>query len=149
MNNADNPQDARWRASSHVSFCPFCSPPQVLPVEEDEMVGWHHQLNGHEFEQTLGDREGQGSLACCSPWGRKELDTKWLNMSYWDSQVALVVKNPLANSGDVRDMGLTSGLGRSPRERHGHPLPYACLEIPWIKEPGRLQSVGFQESDTT
>ena len=39
------------------------------------MVREHHQLNGHEFEQTLGDREGQGSLACCSPWGYKELDT--------------------------------------------------------------------------
>ena len=35
---------------------------------ENEMVGWHHQLNGHEFEQTPGDSEGQGSLACCSPW---------------------------------------------------------------------------------
>ena len=39
------------------------------------MVGWHHQLNGHEFQQTPRDGEGQGSLACCSPWGRKELDT--------------------------------------------------------------------------
>ena len=39
-----------------------------------EMVGWQHQLNGHEFEQTLGDGEGQGSLVCCSPWGHKELD---------------------------------------------------------------------------
>ena len=38
------------------------------------MVGWHHQLNGHEFEQTSGDGEGQGSLACCSPWGLKESD---------------------------------------------------------------------------
>ena len=47
---------------------------------EDEMVGWHHQINGHEFEQALGDGEGQGSLACCSPWGHKELDTtEWLN----------------------------------------------------------------------
>ena len=42
-------------------------------VTEDEMVGWHHQLNGHEFEQTLGDRKGQGSLACCSSWVHKEL----------------------------------------------------------------------------
>jgi len=42
---------------------------------QNEMVGWHHQLNGHEFEQTMGDSEGQGSLACCSPRGRKELDT--------------------------------------------------------------------------
>ena len=41
----------------------------------DEMVGWHHQLNGHEFEQALEDGEGQGSLACCSPWDHKELDT--------------------------------------------------------------------------
>ena len=41
---------------------------------EDEMVGWHYQLNVHEFEQTLGDREGQGSLACCSPRGCKESD---------------------------------------------------------------------------
>ena len=41
----------------------------------EEMVGWHHQLNGHESEQTPGDTEGQGSLACCSPWGRDELDT--------------------------------------------------------------------------
>ena len=44
-------------------------------MTEDEMVGWHHLLNGHESEKTLGDGEGQGSLACCSPWGRKESDT--------------------------------------------------------------------------
>ena len=49
-------------------------------VTEDEMVGWYHWLNGHEFEQTLGDGEGQGSLVCCSPRGCKELDTtEWLN----------------------------------------------------------------------
>ena len=39
------------------------------------MVGWHHQLNGHEFEQTLAVGDGQGSLAYCGPWGREELDT--------------------------------------------------------------------------
>ena len=42
---------------------------------EDKMVGWHHQLNGHEFEQALGFGDGQGGLACCIPWGCKELDT--------------------------------------------------------------------------
>ena len=42
---------------------------------EDEMLGWHHQLNGQEFEQASRDGEGQGSLACCSPWGHKESDT--------------------------------------------------------------------------
>ena len=41
------------------------------------MVGWHHQLNGHEFEQTPGDSEGQGSLACCSSWSCKESDTTY------------------------------------------------------------------------
>ena len=40
-----------------------------------KLVGWHHQLNGHEFEQAPGVGDGQGSLACCSPWGRKESDT--------------------------------------------------------------------------
>ena len=44
-------------------------------MTEGEMVGWHHQLNGHEFGQALGVGDGQGSLACCSPWGHKELDT--------------------------------------------------------------------------
>ena len=39
------------------------------------MVEWHHQLNGHEFEQAPGNGDGQGSLLCCSPWGGKELDT--------------------------------------------------------------------------
>ena len=49
-------------------------------MTEDEMIGWHHWLNGQEFEQTLGDGEAQGSLACYSPWGLKELDmSEWLN----------------------------------------------------------------------
>ena len=43
-------------------------------MTEDKMVGWQHQLNGHEFEQAPGDSEGQGSLACCNLWGHKELD---------------------------------------------------------------------------
>ena len=53
-------------------------------MTEDEMVGWHHQLDGHEFEQALGDGKGQGSLACCSTWGCKEsniteqLNNKWI-----------------------------------------------------------------------
>ena len=44
-------------------------------MTEDEMLGWHHRLNGHELEQAPRDSEGQGSLACCSSWGRKELDS--------------------------------------------------------------------------
>ena len=46
-------------------------------MTEDEMVGWHHRLNGHEFEQTPGDSEGRGSLECCSPWGGKVSDTTY------------------------------------------------------------------------
>ena len=44
-------------------------------MTQGEMVGWHHLLRGHESEQTPGDGEGQGSLACCRPWGHKERDT--------------------------------------------------------------------------
>ena len=44
-------------------------------MTEDEMVGWHHLIIGYESEQALGDGEGQGSLACCSPWSHKESDT--------------------------------------------------------------------------
>ena len=48
-------------------------------MAEDEMVGWHHRLNGHEFEQTLVSSEGQGSLESCSPWGHKGSETERLS----------------------------------------------------------------------
>ena len=59
--------------------------------QQDKMVKWHHLLNGHEFEQALGDGEGQESLACCSPWGYKESDTTeqlnnnmcFISISHW------------------------------------------------------------------
>ena len=53
-------------------------------MTEDEMVGWHHWLNGHEFEQVPGACDGHGGLACCSPWSRKESNTtEWLNWLNW------------------------------------------------------------------
>ena len=53
---------------------------QEKGMTEDEIVGWHHQLDGHEFEQALGVADGQGTLVCCSPWGCKESETtEWLN----------------------------------------------------------------------
>ena len=53
---------------------------------EDEMVGWHHQFDEHEFEQALQVGDGQGSLACCSPWSYKEPDTtEWLNWLTWEN----------------------------------------------------------------
>ena len=69
---------------------------------EVETAGWHHWLNGHEFQWTLGVGDGQGGLACCDSWGRKESDTterlNWV------------------------DMGLIPGLGRSPGGGNGNPL---------------------------
>ena len=56
---------------------------QEKGMTEDEMVGWHHWLDGQEFEQASGVGDEQGSLACCSPWGRKELDaTELLNWTF-------------------------------------------------------------------
>ena len=55
-------------------------------MTEDEMAGWHHRHDGHEFEKTLGVGDGQGSLACCSPWGCKESDlTEQLDRKILDS----------------------------------------------------------------
>ena len=52
-------------------------------MTEDGMVGWHHRLDGHEFERAPGFGDGQGGLACCGPWGRKELDTtEHLNIQF-------------------------------------------------------------------
>ena len=56
-------------------------------MTEDEMVAWHHRLNGHEFEKTLRVGDGQGGLVCCSPWGRKQSDTaEWPELNTIDSQ---------------------------------------------------------------
>ena len=77
---------------------------------EDEMVGWYHQFSGHEFEQALGDGEGQGSLACCSPWGSKESDTterlnnKKTTEAVWPSAGTVSKGTPELNFTDwVRD----------------------------------------------
>ena len=69
-------------------------------MTEDEMVRWHHWLNGYEFEQPPGDGTGQGSLACCSPWGHKESDmTEWLNSN-----------NKLQSTGYNLELKLTSEI---------------------------------------
>ena len=71
---------------------------------EDEMVGWHHWLDGHEFEQALGVGDGQGSLACCSPWGCKESDTaerlNWIQLLWRVPPVAPDGKESACNVGD-------------------------------------------------
>ena len=62
------------------------------------MVGWHHQLNGHGFEQALGDGEGQGSLVCCSPWGHTDLE-KTLEIPLDSKEIKLV--NPKGNEHQI------------------------------------------------
>ena len=95
------------------------------------MVGWHHQLDGHNFEQALGDGEGQGSLVCCTPWGHREQDTPdRLNNN--KSRLkgfpgGSVDKECTYNEGDT---GSIPESGRSPGGGHGNPLQYSCLENP-------------------
>ena len=59
-------------------------------------------------------------------------------------QVTPMVRNPPANAGDIKDMGSSPGLERSPGGGNGNPLQYSCLEVPWTEEPGGLQSTGSQ-----
>ena len=71
---------------------------------EHELVGWHCWLNGHKFEQILGDSEGQGSLECCSPWGHKVSDNtgklnknkkkkRWDELGHWDQHINTTMYN--------------------------------------------------------
>ena len=70
------------------------------------MVGWHHRLNGHEFEQAPGDGEGQGSLVCCSPWGFKEMDmTEQLNNNRAANSDRLYVSILRQQGGSVEEGG--------------------------------------------
>ena len=72
------PDEKSWHIGNDPDARKNCR--QEKDVTEDEMFGWHHWLNRHEFEQAPGAGYGQGSLVCCSPWSHKELDTtKWLN----------------------------------------------------------------------
>ena len=84
-------------------------------MTENERVGWHHWLNGHEFGWTLGVGDGQGGLVCCSPWGRKESETteqlNWIELEYvlWsyfrDSRVEFLSQT---NMGRTRDLHLVA-----------------------------------------
>ena len=90
-------------------------------MTENEMVEWHHWLDRHEFEQAPGVGDGQGSLAGCSPWGRKESDTtEWLNWTGGSN-----IKESACNAGDL---GSIPESGRSPGEGNGNPLQYSSME---------------------
>ena len=134
------------------------------------MLRWHHQLNGHEFEQTPGDGEGQGSLVCCSPWGCRELDmTKRLNNNnkyfrlHGYAQILLqlnssrpqglphspVGKESACNAGDP---SLIPVSGRLPGDGIGSPLQYslASLVAQLVKNlpvmwESRVRSLGWED----
>ena len=81
-------------------------------MTEDEMIGWHHWLSEHEFEQVLGDGEIQGSLFCCTPWGCKELDmTEWLNSNNFYNLACLLQKTLVAQETVIRDNGSCASSG--------------------------------------
>jgi len=93
-------------------------------------------LKSTKFEQTLGDGEGQGSLAFCGPWGRKESDmTERVNSNQVSFKLALLLW-PSGNAGDTGDAGLIPALGRPPGGGHGNPLQYSCLENPMDRAGG-------------
>ena len=117
-------------------------------MTEDEMVGWHHRLSWHEFEQALVVGDGHGNLACCSPWGCKESDTTerldWTKWYTWASQVAPVVKNPTCQC--RRRTRHVWSLGWEDRLEEGMATHFSILAgiIPWTEEPRGLQSIGLQ-----
>ena len=95
---------------------------------EDEIAGWHHQLDTHEFGWTSGVGDGQGGLAYCSSWGRKAWDTtKRLN---WTELNWMGFSGGASVNADVRDEGWIPGSERSPGGGKENPLQYSCLENP-------------------
>ena len=142
-------------------------------------LDWHQWLNGHEFEQTLWDSEGQGSLARCSPWVRKEPDTtewvnnnlikynrwkKWLKIYMPKCQqhiflmgVIIIYLFPYHGGSDskesacnVGDLGSVPRSGRFPGEGNSNLLQYSCLENSMDRRAWRGYSPrGLKESDTT
>ena len=107
--------------------------------EKDETVGWHHWLNGHEVEQTLGDSAGQGSLACCRPWGQKnrtrlsnETTTTGIDVSHQ------LLWGMVSESVDFPPCSIFNSSEKA-MATHSSTLAW---KIPWAEEPGRLPSMG-------
>ena len=105
--NPDAGKDQRWEEKG---------------TTEDEMVGWHHWLNGHEFEQISGGGDGQGGLACCSPWGRKESDVTELNWTFsWANNT--VLSPTLGSRWEPQITGSTSVRRGNDQYTYNHSVP--------------------------
>ena len=96
-------------------------------MTEDEMAGWHHWLDGHEFELTPGDSDGQGGLACCNSWGRKESDTterlNWTELDLFKCKVTWIPLSHWASS--------IPPCGSLPPILGGSRVHYSTLRFPW------------------
>ena len=94
-------------------------------MTEDEMVGWHHRLDGHEFEQAPGTGDRQGSLACCSPWGHKELDTterlNWTEEESMDIYLFTQCKRKFVPQLKTRHCG-----------KHSHSVTWVFFWLCWV-----------------
>ena len=103
------------------------------------MVGWQHRVNGHEFQEAPGEGEGQVSLACCSPWGRKELDTTELlsNHHRWFNGKESACQSACLQEAQVHSLGQEDSL----EEQMATHSSILAWEILWTEEPGRLQSM--------
>ena len=120
---------------------------------DGEMAGWHHWLDGHESEWTPGVGDGQGALACCDSWGRKELDVteplNWTELNILSFPGGASSKEPACECRKHKRLRLNPEW-EDPLEKgmatHSSILPW---EIPWTEEPDGLQSIGSEECDTT
>ena len=116
---------------------------------EDEMAGWHHQLDRSESEWTPGVGDGQGGLVCCDSWGCKESDTTerliWTELPsiyfFW-----VPLERGLPNSGATGDMSSIPGSGRSPGGGNGNSLQYPCRENPMDRGAWWVAVQGVQKS---
>ena len=100
---------------------------QEKGTTEDKIVGWRHRLNVQEFEQTLGDGEGQGCLACCSSWGRRVRHDWATELNWTELNDSAGTESP-CNAGDL---GSIPVLGRPPGEGNSYPFQYPGLEKTW------------------
>ena len=115
---------------------------------EDEMAGWHHWLNGRESEWTPGVDDGQGGLACCDSWGRKESDmterVNWTDRQKSSFSRTNVVFISIWKPWGLRQLCfLSKGLFNEPDKAMAPHSSTLAWKIPWTEEPGRLQSVGL------
>ena len=95
-------------------------------MTEDEMAGWHHRLDGHEFEWTLGIGDGQGGLACWDSWGRTESDTteqlNWTDLN-WEHKKDFLVAQSVKNPSAMQETQVNAWVQKSPWRREWQPTP--------------------------